>query len=103
MGDVVAVAIDTLPCPNLVKLAKGARLYLSESTYLEEHKHLAKEHLHLTARQAAMIAKEAGVKLLVLTHFSARYPNALDFEKEAKEIFPNTIAAEDLKQISFPR
>ncbi len=102
-GDVLAVAIDTLPCPNLLRIAKGARLYLSESTYLEEHKALAKAHYHLTAKQAASVAKEAGAELLVLTHFSARYPNSQDFEDEAKEIFPNTIAAEDLKQISFLR
>jgi ribonuclease Z len=57
----------------------------------------------MTAKQAALAAKEAGVGQLVLTHFSARYQDPLDFEKEAKEIFPNTIAAEDLKQIPFPK
>lgn len=103
VGDVLSVAIDTLPCPNLLKIAKGSRLFLSESTYLEEHKHLAKEHYHLTAKQAAQVAKDANAKQLVLTHFSARYPNAQDFADEAKEIFPNVTAAEDLKQISFPR
>ena len=102
-GDVLSVAIDTLPCPNLVRIAKGAKLFLCESTYLEEHKHLAKEHYHLTAKQAATVAKEAGAKQLVLTHFSARYSEEEAFAEEAREIFPNTVAAEDLKQIPFPK
>jgi len=102
-GDVLAVAIDTLPCPNLYRIASKAKLFLCESTYLEEHKQLAKEHYHLTAKQAAEVAKQAEAQTLVLTHFSARYQDLEAFEKEAKEVFPNTIVAEDLKQIPFPK
>ncbi len=103
IGDVLAVAIDTLPCPNLLKIAKGAKLFLCESTYLDKHKDLAKSHFHLTTKQAATVAKEAGVGQLILTHFSARYQDLEEFEKEAQEIFPNTRAADDLKQFPFPR
>ncbi len=103
IGDVFAVAIDTLPCSNLLKIAKGAKLFLSESTYLEEHKELAKEHFHMTAKQAALVAKEAGVQQLVLTHFSARYQDLDGFAVESQEVFSNTIVADDLKQIPFPR
>ena len=78
-GDVLAVAIDTLLCPNLYRIASNAKLFLCESTYLEEHSQLAKEHYHLTAKQAASVAKEAGVQELVLTHFSARYQDLEDF------------------------
>ncbi len=102
-GDVLAVAIDTLVCPNMYRIASNAKLFLCESTYLDCHKTLAKEHHHLTAKQAALVAKEAGVKQLVLTHFSARYQDLGDFAKEAQEIFPNTVVAEDLKQIPFIR
>jgi ribonuclease Z len=102
-GDVFAIAIDTLPCPNLLRIAQGAKLFLCESTYLEEHSHLAKEHYHLTAKQAATLAKEAGVGTLVLTHFSARYQEADVFRLEAEPIFPATVVAEDLKQIPFPK
>jgi len=102
-GDVLSVAIDTLPCPNLNRIAKGAKLFLCESTYLERHKKLAKDHYHMTAKQAALVAKEAGVGLLVLTHFSARYQDLTEFETEAQGIFPGTIAADDLKQIPFPK
>jgi ribonuclease Z len=100
-GDVLAIAIDTLPCKEAVELAKGAKLFLCESTYLESHRELAEKHHHMTARQAAEIAKEAGAEKLILTHFSARYQDAEDFAKEARDIFPNTFAAEDLKVFPF--
>lgn len=102
-GDSVAVVLDTRPCPNAVELARGARLLLCESTYLEEERHLAHKHFHLTAAQAAEIAVEAGAKQLVLTHFSARYLNNKLFEEEARRTFPEAIAAEDLKVIPFPK
>jgi len=101
-GESVAVVIDTLPCPAAVSLARGARLFLCESTYLESEKHLAESHHHLTARQAAEIALEAGAKQLILTHFSARYPDVSVFEEEARQVFKNTDAAEDLKTFPFP-
>ena len=100
-GDVLAVTIDTLPCQAAIDLARGAKLLLCESTYLESHRDLAAKHHHLTARQAAEIAKAAGAEMLVLAHFSARYQDSEDFAKEAKLIFPNTLAAEDLKVIPF--
>jgi ribonuclease Z len=102
-GDAIAVVSDTRYCQNAITISKGAKILLCESTYLEEHKELAAKHYHLTARQAATIAKEAGVQLLILTHFSARYLDSRDFELEAKAIFPNVIAAEDLKVFPFPK
>lgn len=102
-GDSLAMVIDTLPCPEAIEIAKNAKVLICESTYLEEHRDLAEGHYHLTARQAAEIAKKANAHQLILTHFSARYPNPKDFENEAKEIFSNTIAAEDLKVIQFPK
>lgn len=100
-GDAIAVAIDTLPCQAAIDLARGAKLFLCESTYLETHRDLAKKHHHLTAKQAAEIAKSAEAEKLILTHFSARYQDEEDFAKEARLIFPNTHAAEDLKVFSF--
>jgi len=102
-GDVFAVVIDTRKCPQAVEIARGAKILLCESTYAEEHVDLAYQHYHLTAKQAAEIAKEAGAKELILTHFSARYQNTRDLEREAREIFPNTHAAEDLKVFQFER
>ncbi len=102
-GDVFAIAIDTLPCQGAIDAAKDASLFVCESTYLDEHGHLAKQYLHMTAKQAAEIAKKAHAKELILTHFSARYQDVEDFEKEAKTIFPNTFAADDLKVFPFTR
>lgn len=102
-GDSMAVVIDTRYCQNAEKIAKGAKLLLCESTYLEEHHELAYKHFHLTAKQAAMLAKQAGVQKLILTHFSARYQNLKGFEIEAKTIFPNTFIAEDLKTFQFEK
>jgi ribonuclease Z len=102
-GDVFACVIDTQYCANAVALARNAKMFLCESTYLEEHRELAKEHYHLTAKQAATIAKEAEAQELILTHFSARYRHLQAFEEEAREIFPNTYAADDFKCFPFPR
>ncbi|MCF7851852.1 MAG: ribonuclease Z [Simkaniaceae bacterium] len=102
-GDSFAIVLDTKPCQAAIEIAKGAKLLLCEATYLNEHKHLAEEYLHLTAAQAAEIAQSAGVQQLVLTHYSARYSDSKRHEEEAQKIFPHTIAAEDIMNIPFPK
>lgn len=102
-GDALAVVIDTRRCQNAIDIARDAKILLCESTYLEEHRDLAYKHYHLTAKEAALIAKEANVKKLILTHFSARYQNLRDFEVEAKAVFPNTYVARDLLSLPFER
>ena len=102
-GDSIAVVIDTRYCQNAIDIAKGAKILLCESTYTSEHQDLATKHFHLTAAQAASIAKQAGVKKLILTHFSARYLNLREMEAEAKAIFPNTFMAEDLRTFPFEK
>ena len=102
-GDVIAIIIDTRPCRAALELARGAKILLCESTYLEEHKELARAHHHLTAREAAAIAKEAGVEKLILTHFSARYLNLTPFAEQAATVFPNVDVADDFKVFPFPR
>ena len=101
-GDIFSCVIDTVPCQNAIDLAKDAKLFLCESTYLEEHLDLAHSHGHMTAKQAATIAKDAGVNQLILTHFSARYRDLLPFKQEAEEIFQNVEVADDLKRFDFP-
>ena len=102
-GDVFSIVIDTLPCPGALKAAHGAKLLLCEATYTEEHRELARKHRHLTAAQAAEIAKQAGAQHLVLTHFSVRYQDLSLLEQEARSIFPRTDVAEDLKRFDFPK
>lgn len=103
LGDSFAYVVDTRPCKGALALAQGAKMLLCESTYLDQERALAEEYRHMTAKQAATLAKEAGVETLILTHFSARYRDVEDLAKEAREIFPNTFAAEDLKRFDFPR
>jgi ribonuclease Z len=102
-GDAFAYVIDTRPCKGALLVAKGAKLLLSEATYLDAEREMAHEYHHMTASQAAQLAKEAGVQMLVLTHFSARYRDLEEFGIEARKIFPNTFVAEDLKRFPFPR
>ncbi|MDP2909104.1 MAG: ribonuclease Z [Nanoarchaeota archaeon] len=86
---------DTSYCRSAVELAKDADLLICESTYLGDLEEKAKDYLHLTAKQAAELAQEAKVCKLVLTHFSQRYKEIKDIEKEAKSVFKNSICAED--------
>jgi ribonuclease Z len=102
-GDSFAYVVDTRPCNGALLIAKGAKLLLSEATYLDAEREMAHEYHHMTASQAAQIAKEAGAHMLVLTHFSARYRDLEEFGIEARKIFPNTFVAEDLKRFPFPR
>lgn len=102
-GDTLAVVIDTRHCQAALDLARGAKVLICESTFLDEERELAEKYHHLTAKQAAEIAKQAGVEQLILTHFSARYQDPEVFAKEACPIFPNTFVAEDLKVFPFPR
>ena len=102
-GDRFAVVIDTRPCEAAVAIADRAALLLAESTYLETERDLAYQHHHMTAAQAAHIAKEARARKLILTHFSARYQNSKAFEDEARPIFPETFAAEDLRVFPFEK
>jgi ribonuclease Z len=102
-GDTFSYVVDTRPCPAALEVAKGAKMLLCESTYLESEKELAHEYRHMTAKQAAQIACDAGVETLILTHFSARYRDATVLEQEAREIFPNTFAADDLKRFLFQK
>ncbi len=102
-GQKFAYVADTKFCDNAIKLAEDVDLLVCESTYTENEADLAKDYKHLTAKQAAQIAKEAGAKKLVLVHFSQRYSVVDVFLNEAKEIFENTIAAKDGDVIELPR
>ncbi len=100
-GDSIAVIIDTRPCQEALELAMNARMVLCESTYLSSEEELALCYKHMTAAEAAQLAKDAHAHTLVLTHFSARYSDSAAFDREAREIFPNTTAANDLDRFSF--
>jgi ribonuclease Z len=100
-GDAIAVVLDTRPCTEALTLARNARLLLCESTYLSTEHDLALRYKHMTAEEAALLAKEAEVHTLILSHFSARYPDDFAFEAEARKVFKNSFAAHDLQKIDF--
>ena len=93
-GKKVTYSGDTRPCEKLIELAKDSDVLIHEATYEDADKDKAIENCHSTSKEAAEIAKEANVKLLVLTHISTRYTSDLNIKNEAKEIFENTIVAE---------
>lgn len=102
-GQVAAFVMDTGWCEAAIRLAEGADLLVIESTFLESEAALAAEAGHLTAAQAARIATEAGVRKLVLTHFSQRHPDAAVFGEEAAAHFTGEIVvAEELARIPVP-
>lgn len=100
-GKKISFISDTKYFKNLHKIAKNADLIISEATYEEQHKDKARENFHLTAKQAANIAKQAKAKNLILTHFSQRYRTTNTLLKEAKTIFKNTKAAKDFMIFTF--
>lgn len=97
-GERFAYCTDTRPCVATVELARGADLLVHEATYLHDRALDADQRGHSTARQAAEIARDAGVKRLCITHFSARHPVAA-LLAEARAVFPETVAAEELVPI----
>ncbi len=86
-----AYCSDTRYMENLYKQVANVTLLYHESTYNNEDKNKAEKYFHSTAKEAAMVAKAAKVKQLLLGHYSARYSNEELLLEEAKEIFPNTI------------
>ncbi|WP_213453571.1 ribonuclease Z [Rhizomonospora bruguierae] len=103
-GQRFAFVLDTRLCDAVFALADGVDLLVIEATFLHEDADLAHRYGHLTARQAARVAAESGVRRLVLTHFSQRYPQPERFLAEAREVFDGEIVvAEDLARVAVPK
>lgn len=101
-GQSMAFVMDTAPCPGALELAEGVDLLVCESTYCEAEADLAHRYRHMTAGQAGQLAANAGARRLVLTHFSARYPDTATFVAEASAFHDDVVAAEDLAVIDVP-
>jgi ribonuclease Z len=98
----VTIILDTGLCDSAIRTAKDADILVCESSYLESDKDIAEDRNHLTAKQAATIAKKAKAKSLYLVHLSQRYegiPKVI--EKEAKSIFKSTTIANDLDVVEI--
>lgn len=83
-GQRVAVVMDTAVCDGAAELADRADLLLAESTFADADADLAQAYLHLTAGQAGALAAAGGVRTLVLTHYSSRYPDVAPLRAEAE-------------------
>jgi len=100
-GRTVVLSGDTTPAEAVALLFTGADVLVHEATFGEEEAARAVETMHSTAAGAARVASAAGVSLLALTHFSPRYfgPELL---REARELFPATVAPRDFDVIEVP-
>ena len=86
---------DCVPDSNLIEAAKGADLLIHEATFDSSRKEEAAERMHSTAADAAMVAKKAGAKKLVLTHISPRYADVKELLAQARAVFADTEVAYD--------
>jgi ribonuclease Z len=86
---------DTRPSPGLTRFFARCDLLIFDSTFIGSDGDKALDRKHSTSAEAATLAKKAGAKRLALTHFSARYTNTASLVREARRIFPNTVAAKD--------
>ena len=100
-GRRIVLSGDTAPCQAVEAFAHEADVLVHEATFTEADRERARETGHSTARQAAEIARDAGVRLLVLTHLSTRYfPR--EVRDEAREVFPDTVVPRDFDAVEVP-
>ena len=107
-GRKVVYCTDTVFCDAAVELAQDADVLIHEATYAHQDAEMAFARLHSTSTMAAQVALLAGVKQLIMTHFSPRYTPfgaiTLDnLKQEARAIFPNTKLAYDFYTYEVPR
>ncbi|HLT32697.1 MAG TPA: ribonuclease Z [Aquaticitalea sp.] len=96
-----AFCSDTAYNESIIPIIQGADVLYHESTFLEKHARLAPSTKHSTAKEAALIAKKAEVKTLILGHFSTRYESLIHFKEEAQTIFESVRLAGDGKRFNF--
>ncbi|MCS6767976.1 MAG: ribonuclease Z [Candidatus Nitrosocaldus sp.] len=101
-GRRIGISGDTRANSRLEEFFRGCDLLIFDSTFSDDEKGRAVETMHSTAREAAELAARAGVKTLVLTHFSARYDDVSMLVKEASMVHNHVIAAEDMMVIDVP-
>lgn len=100
-GRSYAFCSDTIYDEDIIQHIQHVDTLYHEATYLQDLKEKARERGHSTAGEAALIAKKAGVKKLILGHYSSRYKDIRKFRTEAQSIFPNVELADDGKVFSI--
>ncbi|MBC7874784.1 MAG: ribonuclease Z [Ferruginibacter sp.] len=89
-GKKYAFCADTKYDESIIPHIRGADMIYHETTYLDHLRERAETRFHSTTRQAGALAKKAGVKKLLIGHFSSKYDTLEEFESETREVFPNT-------------
>lgn len=100
-GKKIGISGDTMPTKELEKFFENCDYLIFDSTFLDETEERAQETCHSTAKQAALLSKNAKVKNLILTHFSARYKDETRHLEEAKQIHDSVITAKDFLEINI--
>jgi ribonuclease Z len=100
-GKKIGISGDTMPTKELEKFFEECDYLVFDSTFLDEERERAQDTCHSTAKQAATLGKNAKVKNLILTHFSARYKDEVRHLKEAEEIHNSVTTARDLLEIEI--
>lgn len=100
-GRTVVLTGDTGPSAAAVDAASGADLLVHEATFCADERERARETGHSTAGEAALAAREAGVRMLALTHLSSRY-SASEVADEARQLFADTVVPSDFDVIAIP-
>lgn len=100
-GKKITYIMDTAMCTNAIDLAKNADILICEAVYSSRFEEKARLYKHLTAGQAAMIASNANVDILYLTHVSQRYKTCEEIESDAKGIFQNVVCAKDFMKVKL--
>lgn len=95
-----AYCSDTICLPELSGPLQGVDLLFHEATFASDNLQRARETFHTTAAQAAGLARSAGVKKLLIGHFSARYEDESVLLQEAQEVFPDTMLAKEMLCVS---
>jgi ribonuclease Z len=93
---------DSMPHEVLVTMARGADVLIHDATSDAALEEKANRYGHSSSRQAGIVAKEAGVGLLVLTHMSPRYEDPATLFNDAKAVFDRVILADDFSEIDIP-
>ena len=100
-GKKIGISGDTMPTKKLEEFFQGCDYLVFDSTFIEKEKERALDTCHSTAKQAAELGKNAKVKNLILTHFSARYKDEIEHKSEAEKIHDSVITAKDLLEVEI--
>jgi ribonuclease Z len=102
-GRTVVYSGDTRPCEAVLEASRDADVLIHDGSFADEMAGWAEESMHSTAGEVASLAKEAGVRQLVLTHISSRYTDDVGpILNDSRKVFENVIVAEDLMELEVP-